>query len=749
MHRQQYCTIFDHSQLPIFGVCLDQKCNSQRPYCHKCMQSIHINHVTSLISFEEFSEWIRNRQNQIQELKKFITLSQLTTEQLKFINHIQEMEINQEKMQQLELSQLNIIAYNLTKIDHLLGFKDWQQTNKNLLEINKICQTMKQIAYMVSNKDQVQNLKKQNFEQNKLGQDQQQVINDKSPLINNPRVQIEKINQQQEVPNQKIKWQEKSKEFELLIWSDPRFIRTKLQINQTKNTEVQYIKDGFILRSDLITTTDQKILKNIEQIKNLEWRGNFGNNNLKVGKWVVTWLGKTLEGVGGLYTVDGQKHGRWRELSQNYWTLAQVYEEGEYNNGLRIGVWKYFYQDKQINGGLYNNQGQKNGEWQELSTEFWDKSQIIYHGVYKNGNKVGRWVTKYEGSEIGGGLYEDYQEQDNFVLVQNNLFKEYDFQSIVLKQLDDDQSQNSIIDNSTDSLDHKYEVVDNLICPNKVGKWIELSNGFYKNSQVTYEGEYRNGKKFGRWEILWKNSFEDKNKVQIGGGSYDQESQLKTGKWVELSEGFWENSQVIYKGEYKNGKKQNSWTIESLGEQIGGGSYDKEGQIKIGSWIEPINGYFGGAQVIEKGQYLNDKKVGKWDICYREQENQSFITIGGGSYDQNSSVKTGNWIELNEGFWDRSQVTFNGEYRNGKKVGRWNSYLKKNYGDYQNVQIGGGSYSEQDSLKIGEWIDLKDQFIVFQQLVYKGEYKDGKKIGTWMEIEIRKNETRGILNYEN
>ncbi|CAD8213612.1 unnamed protein product [Paramecium pentaurelia] len=684
--------MIDHSQLPIYGICLDPTCHSLRPYCNSCIQQLHSKHVASLISFEQIQSWIKSRMNSIPEIKKFIKLSQDLINILQFVNNFQEKEINQENMEKLRISQLNLLANDLTKIDHLLQFPNWSETNKQLLEIFKYCQTMKNIHYLELSKDQPEN--KNALEQNILVQVQPKKINVQKPLIDNFQDQ----NQQQQLGLEKegLKQQEFPQELETEFWSGSRFIRTKLLINLQNNNQIQYILDGSIIRSDQIKDTSirPEILTNLEQIQYLLWKGDFGNNNKKIGKWIATWMGNTLDSVGGQYTNDGKKNGKWKELFQNYWKEAQVYEEGD---------WKYNYQDKTINGGKYNQKGEKVGQWTELSENFWDKSQIIYNGEYKDGKKVGRWVIQYEGVEIG--------------------VKSLPF-SANIKANDD-------IANS-----------------NKNGKWIELSDGFYCNSQVTYEGQYRNGKKIGRWDIWWKKDYDDKIKVQIGGGLYDEEYSFKIGKWIEQSERFWDNSQVILKGEYKNGKKIDLWTIEAFGQQVGGGLYNKENSNKIGNWIELCDGFYGAAQIIKKGQYLNGKKIGKWDICYRENENQPFIQIGGGVYDESTSVKIGNWIELSDEFFDRSQVTFNGGYKNGKKVGKWSSYLKKNYGDFQNVQIGGGSYNEQDSLKVGEWIDVKEQFIVFQQLVYKGVYRDGKKIGSWMEIEIRKNQTRGIVNYD-
>ncbi|CAD8151586.1 unnamed protein product [Paramecium pentaurelia] len=680
------------------------------------MQQQHQKHVESLILFEQTSSWIKTRMNSISEIKKFIKMSLDLFHILQFVNNFQEKEINQEYMEKLGTSQLNMLANDLTKIDHLLQFPNWNEANKQLFQIFNFCQTTKNIHQRdsIKYKGQIeQGIVQQQYQYQYQYQQQQQ-------------------QQQQLLQNDGFKQQEFPQEFQAEIWSGTRFIRTKLLINLKNNNEIQYIHDGSIIRRyDQVKDASirPEILTNLEQIYYLQWKGEFGNNK-KIGRWIATWMGNTLNGVGGQYTNDGKKHGKWKELVQNYQKEAQVYEEGEHDNGLRIGDWKYNYKDEIINGGIYNYKGEKDGQWTELSKKFWDKSQIIYNGEYKDGKKVGRWVIKYEGVEIGGGQYQDYHPQ-------NNLFGEYDYQSIL--------QQNSQVQQLPSSANIK---VDDIANSNKFGKWIELSNGFYSNSQVSCEGQYRNGKKNGRLDIWWKKNYDDKIKVQIGGGSYDEEHSFKIGKWVELSEGFWDNSQVILKGEYKNGKKIDLWTIEAFGKSIGGGSYDKDDSIKIGNWIELCDGFYGAAEIIYKGQYLSGKKVGKWDICYRQHENQTFMKIGGGLYDEITSVKIGDWIELSDGFWDRSQVTFNGGYKHGKKVGRWSSYLKKNYGDLKNVQIGGGSYNEQKSLKVGEWIDVKDEFNAFQQLVYKGEYKEGKKIGTCMEIEIRKNQTRGIVNYD-
>ncbi|CAD8129360.1 unnamed protein product [Paramecium sonneborni] len=70
--------------------------------------------------------------------------------------------------------------------------------------------------------------------------------------------------------------------------------------------------------------------------------------------------------------------------------------------------------------------------------------------------------------------------------------------------------------------------------------------------------------KVGRWDIMYSH-LNKKEYKQIGGGSYNQEgNQKKIGKWIELDEGFYYNyyNQITYNGEYNmNGKKVGKWDI--------------------------------------------------------------------------------------------------------------------------------------------------------------------------------------------
>ncbi|CAD8194862.1 unnamed protein product [Paramecium octaurelia] len=469
--------------------------------------------------------------------------------------------------------------------------------------------------------------------------------------------------------------------------SNNRYNNIIIQLKFTQEGEILYIYDGSILRKEKVIEISQKpqLLNNIEQIKFLEWMGNYGTNNQKIGRWTILWKGTKLKDIGGEYSQEGKKQGLWREITKNYRKNAEVLEIGVYENDYRKGYWKYIYQQNDIGGGQYCKLGIKNGTWTEICDGFELSSQIIYIGEYLDGKKIGKWnilfrqSNQYEFKQIGGGLY--IQEGDG----------------------------------------------------TKIGNWIELDDEFNNKKQVTYQGEYLIGKKVGRWSVNFRH-INEKQFNQIGGGSYEQENSIKFGKWTEISEGFNCDSQVIQNGEYKNGKKVGLWDYQFhfRGHKlIGGGLYDQNGKgDKFGKWIDLDRMYKWNSQVTYSGQYQIGKKVGKWDTWYKDYENS--LLIGGGFYDDRcAGNKVGKWIELDNEFMGQKLVTYTGQYINDKKVGRWDIWHKHHSGNHYK-QIGGGSYdSREEHMKIGKWIILCDEFSDSQQVVFNGEYFHGKKVGLW------------------
>ncbi|CAD8133729.1 unnamed protein product [Paramecium pentaurelia] len=531
-------------------------------------------------------------------------------------------------------------------------------------------------------------------------------------------------------------------------------MRSKLKISITNDQQIIYIsQDGQIIRIDKINDQNHILLANIIQIKHLQWIG-YSKNLKKIGYWVATLQGQALLGAGGYYSKDGKKQGDWSDLIWNYQDISNVYEIGIYNNDVRQGVWKYKYKKELINGGIYDQKGFKQGTWIDLGQQFWDFSQVTYEGQYKNGLKIGRWNINYREQNykqfqiIGGGQYQNQGFKTNkWIELSNNFW---------------DQSQ--VIYKGEYKKDLKVGLWEIFYGRNfaeifqqiglglfdeqgqKNGYWIEPYFNFYQFCYVTYNGQYQNGKKIGQWLITYRR---DHNKQQeiIGGGYYSNQG-LKVGYWTDLSNCFYLYNQIIYQGYYRNGLKNGFWETKNRRdnieyfERIGGGFYDEQGR-KNGEWIDLTDNFYQ-YKFIHKiqyqirnitycGIYQNGQRIGKWEINHRNSIDKPNIIYGVGQYDENG-FKNNKWIDLSDKFY--LQITYNGEYQNGKKFGIWNTNYSRTIGEPPE-KIGGGQYDDQ-MLKNGKWIELSDNFWEYCQVSFIGIYNNGQKFGQW-NINYREN----------
>ncbi|CAD8115243.1 unnamed protein product [Paramecium sonneborni] len=549
-----------------------------------------------------------------------------------------------------------------------------------------------------------------------------------------------------------------------------KLVKIIIQVTLTKDQKIVYQKNGTILRIEQVydTSRDPEILNYMEQIQHLSWQGQYALNNKKNGKWMVSWDENLIKDASGYY-YDGKKQGLWIDLIQNYWIQAQVFETGEYLNDLKIGNWNYICNKNKIGGGLYNKDNSKQGKWIELDEGFCMAKKVIYRGEYNmRGMKVGIWDIYYfkdgenQYKQIGGGSYgqEGQIKIGKWVELDEGFYRrkqvtcsgEYNIKGMKIGRWDicyckDGEKQYKQIGGGL--YDQEGQI--------KIGKWVELDEGFYRDKQITYHGEYElKGMKIGRWNIVNKGQ-------KIGGGIYSVgNSQIKIGKWTELDEKFNRDKQVIYSGEYNmKGMKIGRWDIHYCdrwgdGEyiQIGGGSYDEgENQIKIGRWVQLDEGFNTNKKVTYSGEYnMKGMKVGRWDIIHNKSADDEFEYIGGGSYDEvEGQLKIGSWVDLWEGFQFYAQVTYSGEYnKKGQKIGVWQILYDKS-GDGEYEQIGGGSYDEElGQIKIGRWVELDESFFEENQITYNGDYNmKGKKIGTWVEMDILENKLIGEKIYNN
>ncbi|CAD8215312.1 unnamed protein product [Paramecium octaurelia] len=670
---------FEHPKNEVTHICLGKhSCN--RLLCENCLNLHQTNNIRVLPMAHFIQEWSLLKSSVSENSKlRAIQIKQI------YQNFLYDVRENFKKINDL-IDKANIEFEKLISKQNC--FDEFQNKNTNFLLEFQEQNLLQAWGLFKSNQlESVQNLyasfEKGAKEFNKLLKANLNVIS---------AIQILKLNQQ----SQKTTLQQS---YQFYCYGDnfQDYQITNFQIKQIGEQEIGFIKEGQVLKIQKITDNykDECIIKNLEQIKYSEFSEVEIDKNPKTKKMEVRWKGENFN-IGGFANQNNNKIGQWREYFGNFWDNSKIISVGCYFKGKRFQKWEekyvenwknnYIVEEDQneneqnaidnqikleqesinqyiLGGGYYDEQGLKNSKWIDLHSNFNRQMQIIYRGEYEHDKKIGVWDTIFNNKLIGGGCY--YQQG-----IKN-------------------------------------------------GRWIEHQAKFSEFSQVIYVGEYRQGKKHDQWNAMYRENLQSEYKI-VGGGQYNKNGK-KYGMWDELPSNYGANFIGKYNGLYEDGKKQGKWDILFENQVIGGGDYNNDG-IKTGKWIELMDNFYNQSQVIYVGMYQDGGKIGQWQTLYRWNQTNQFTEIGGGLYDKKSKKK-GNWIDIHEQFWNWMQVKFIGGYYKGLKVGKWDTI-------YDEKVIGGGLYN-QDEIKIGKWIELAENYNKACLVTFTGEYQIGIKSGRW------------------
>ena len=371
--------------------------------------------------------------------------------------------------------------------------------------------------------------------------------------------------------------------------------------------------------------------------------------------------------------------------------------EGGYSKGKRNGQGKEYYLGNLIFEGEYLN-GKRNGK----GKEYHNNGKLKFEGEYLNGRRNGKGTEYYYNGQIK--FEGDYYDNKIWNGIGYNKGKDY---TVNVQNFLDYGNKNDIENN---------DIINQTIFTIKYGKGYVKE--FDEYSKLIFEGEYINGVRNGKGK-----EYDYNNNNVIFEGEYIN------GKRNGFGKEYNEQGELIFQGDYKEGKKWNGkGEIKKINEKKPiiilydlkeGQGYLREYEYqnynigKLISEIKYINGerngkakdYDSNGTLIFEGEYYNGRKKGK----VKEYNSNGELKFEGEYLD---GKKNGKGKEYD----NYGKLEFEGEYLYGKKNGKGKEYTYLN----ENKLLFEGEYINDYKIR-GKEYNLKDK------LIYEGEYLFNKR----------------------
>ena len=450
----------------------------------------------------------------------------------------------------------------------------------------------------------------------------------------------------------------------------------------------------------------------------------------------------------GRYKLGNLK-GKVREFSLENNSLIFI---GEYLEGKRNGEGKEFYNNGQnIFIGKFKNGMKVSGKGYKLDyeiengsgyvREYYDDGQLKYEGEYLNGEKNGQGTEYYPFNNqnlfIGeylnekrwnGEIYDPFNDEIASEII-NGTGKGKEFYTNGSLKYDGDYLNGEKNGNGKEyyySGNLKYEGNYLNGKKDKNGKRKEYYDTMNQDIALKFDGEYLNGKKWNGYgkefdndgKLIFLGNYKNGEKEGyvfkfINGISlYSSELYLKgkpSGKFIVHS-----FSDIIYEGEYLNGKKNGK-----------GKEYFKDGKVN---------------RLIYEGNYLNGEKTGFGKLYIYEEDRNAFSKK---DYIKRfeGEFKNGKIYGIGKEYHN-DKLVYKGEFLNGERHGKGKEYSHSNYvyiGEFKNGKKNGeGKWylfkklSSEGNYLNGE-IFGKEKCYLAGKLISEGEWKNGQREGKWVE----------------
>ena len=295
----------------------------------------------------------------------------------------------------------------------------------------------------------------------------------------------------------------------------------------------------------------------------------------------------------------GKKQGVWK----TYYDNSRLKKEERYKNGLLNGYVKYYNAQGKLESAVLFIDGKEQNQEENIA-DF-----DIESTYYRNGKVKSTSVYNKAGKKDGVSTTFDKEGK----IIQTEVYKNG---YLLRKGIIDDKGL--------------YQ-----------GLWEE----YYLTGKLKSKGEYRNGKKYGKWQYFFTNGKLEQK------GSYDSNG-LATGEW----NWFYENGNLLRREEFRKGIEDGD-----LEEYAFDGSLITKGEFfdgeKEGEWIYELNDHK------EVGKYRYGQRNGHWVFSFPNGK-KSF----------EGSFVEGNPEGKHKYYNERGNLIKEENYSYGLREGKWKWY---------------------------------------------------------------------------
>ena len=364
-----------------------------------------------------------------------------------------------------------------------------------------------------------------------------------------------------------------------------------------------------------------------------------GGTPLKTGKW--SWWDENRRKTIEANYKDGLMHGKYIHWYEN----GTKKDVGEWRNGKQHGKVTHWYENGQKWTEAEYRDGKGNGKY----ISWYENGQKEQEGECINGEQHGKWTFWYENGRKKGER--EFREGKPY----GKALGEHVESTIWDKSGQQASVRECIVSRKEPEQDHDVGLVvrDGLAYKgNSTTPYTGYGFFTHTNGQKKAEGEYRDGKEYGKWtywhengQKSWEAEFRDGK--EHGKVTYWYENGQKRG------EGEWRDGQAHGKyiswhvggqksgeGEYRNGKKYGKFTRWHKN-----GQKDSEKEFRDDqAYGKYISWYENGQQSIE-GEWRDGKQHGKWIVWNKTGQKQSERVYRGGKlisstyWDENGEIK--------------------------------------------------------------------------------------------------------------